>query len=438
MGIPMDNGARKSDGLGSRAARALRVPVIAALTVALTVPVGAREAAPITPDCSVLALSPGFDADGSGFCAGWVVVDVAAQRGEWRFYVTKDGGRAWARPAASGLAVPEQSRVDQIVVSPLYETDRTVFLHSTEGIWKTTDDGATFSLVNALANPGDGRLAPYVEPVGIPVAQSGEPHTAFAYANYEMTAKIDPPLHAPVAASPENETQFLLPRDFPNGPGFVFTQSTGGDAIGPVVSAWSCNGQLVCAEELHAFPAGYTLGYAWLGPLDEVYVELRPSPLLFDEPVPRMWRSVDGGQTFEAWDSLDDVLEPLHEQDLFAARVGIASHPKFPGRLFAYVTADPERSAGSVPPAPPGEQIFRSDDGGDSWRRVAWGLGFGQTGLPGTLPWNAHKRPERHAFIELTGNGRLFVQALQFGGESYEGPFCSISWGRAWARTCRR
>lgn len=88
-----------------------------------------------------LIISPDFPSDGTLF---------ASVRG-LGVYTTVDGGETW-QPANSGLTFIEMwhsptvhditERDVQLVISPNYEADKTVFVASSQGLFKTTDGGA--------------------------------------------------------------------------------------------------------------------------------------------------------------------------------------------------------------------------------------------------------------------------------------------------------
>jgi hypothetical protein len=115
--------------------------------------------------CQLIALSPPFVSDRTMFCVGRIP-DLATRTNSTLFWVSRDAGATWSRATAEGLVTSQTSVPEQLVASPLYETDQTLFLHTDEGIWKTPDFGETFMLVDGIANPGEGRLAPFVETVG--------------------------------------------------------------------------------------------------------------------------------------------------------------------------------------------------------------------------------------------------------------------------------
>lgn len=379
-------------------------------------------------DCRLVAYSPDFSTDRTMFCAG-LDIDIVRRTIQTSFFVSKDAGATWARPAADGLVTGTNSRPEQLIVSPLYRTDKALFLHTDEGIWKTTDFGETFVLVDSLANPGEGRLAPIVETVG------GE-RTVFAFANAELTAKIDPPLHVPVAGAPEPELRFVIPPTFAEtGEAFVVARRPGET---PAVILFGCNSALACTDELFEFPPRDEFGNLWLGPMTangrSMFVEtLRSARPGVSYPV--LWRSLDGGRTFVEWSEPNRVLEPIRGVDGRFARTGLAQDPGDPARLFLRVSYMPATRGRASRTNPPGEQIFRSDDGGTTWRRVAYGLSFKQTGKPGRLPWS-HVNEQSQAHMAFAAEGHLVALGNVFGPDGYKGPFCSRDFGRHWARAC--
>lgn len=378
-------------------------------------------------DCRLIAFSPVFDEDRTAFCAG-LDVNVLKRTIQASFFVTQDGGETWRRTAAEGLATATTSRPEQLVVSPLFETDSAAFLHTDEGIWKTTDLGESFTLVDSLANPGVGRLAPIVETIG------GE-RTVFAFANAELTSKIDPPLHVPMLAAPEPEVRFVIQ----DGTALVVTRR-GGDP--PQVVLFSCNAALVCSEKLFEFPEGFEFGNIWLGPQTDgsrsLFVEtLRPIEPGITRPV--LWRSDDGGDTYVEWNAVNRLIDPIEEAGGRDARVGLVHDPARPSRMLLRISYAPQTRERVSRSNPPGEQIFASHDGGETWKRIAYGLNFKQSGRPGTLPWN-HVNQQSEAHLAFGEQGRLFALGETFAAppDGYTGPFCSLDGARTWSKTCAR
>lgn len=405
--------------------------------------------APASPErCELVAASPDYAKDRKLFCAGRIVQPETATI-VTKFYVSTNGGKSWQQATAQGLVVDTRSFLGQLVVSPRYTQDRAVYLHTDEGIWRTIDDGATFTLVNALANPGEGRLAPYVEDA--PGLQDQGPHTAFAFADGPSTARIDPPLHLPIPASPDDEVRFLIPAGFPaQGEAFVFSSNSDPSAGGPErLVLYSCVPGFSCAVELFRFPEATRLGEAWLAPdyttSKTIYVEvLSVDPADGGSGTPTMWRSTDAGRTFSPWKSTNPLLKGVPSGGASQAHVGLAVDPTNPREIFLRVSFDPLQYPDTLEESPrvvenpPAEQVFFSRDRGQSWKRVAYGFSYRQKGKSGNLPWNADSYMHPTHMFALP-DGKLMTIARRFGGgDSYEGPYCSVDDGRTWAKTCPR
>ena len=388
-----------------------------------------RLAAP-SLDCQLIALSPQFESDRKMFCVGRVP-DLATRTISTHFWVSSDAGATWTRAAASGLVISQTSVPEQLLASPLYERDQTLFLHTDEGIWKTSDFGDTFTLVDGLANPGEGRLAPFVETVG------GE-RVVFAYANHELTAKLDPPLHVPIIGAPEPEVRFVLSGDFPEGGNaLVVTRRSGED---PAVILFECDAALTCAERLHEFPSRHEFGNLWLGPPSSdgraIFVETLAPGEGDGWAQPRLWRSDDGGRTFTDWSSVNRLLEPIARSQGREARVGLAQDPADASRLVMRISYLPKARGRATRETPPGEQVFLSVDAGTTWKRVSRALSWKQTGRPGGIPWN-NVSQQTEAYLAFAGDyliaiGDIFAPPPE-GGQR---PYCSIDLGRTWSTSC--
>lgn len=399
------------------------LPVL--LLLASAVP--GRAAAPALPRCDHVGVSPAFAKDRTVFCAGIAGRGSSSPVGV--FYVSGDGGRSWAKAAARGLEIVRS--IGGVVVSPLYASDRAVYVPTGDGVFVTTDRGATFALVDALANDTQWDvLVPFVTTVqGLPTQPV--PRVNFAWSHRTRNARLDPPVHQPVSGAPDAVAQFLLP------PGFDITHDTAlatasrtaAGTLQPVV--WKCLPNLVCTEPLHEFAAGNSVVHAWLAPdyakSRTVFVVTRPFPggRAFEA-----WRSTDGGATFAPWTSLMAVLKPLNDANPGGrASVTLAFGP---GASEYYVRVSYPITKQS-PPAPPANQVLRSTNAGRTWTRVAWSMGGGQRGPKGALPWFRGAVFSNDA-VAVAPDGRLFTVAANYDDELY----CSVDKGRTWARLCRR
>ncbi|HWL37773.1 MAG TPA: hypothetical protein VNQ77_16415 [Frankiaceae bacterium] len=188
------------------------------------------------------------------------------------------------------------------------------------------------------------------------------------------------------------------------------------------------------ARALFAFPAGLDWQEGWFAP--DFATSGRLFAVLADQQSRvSAWQSSDRGRTFHRWTALDAFLAPL--VNAYWPLVSLASRPG-ERTMYARVSYDPFPRSGPLtasPPAPPGEQILRSHDGGRSWRRIASGLAFGQRGRAGTLPWNSEGIGSRAAAgaLELLPSGRLVTMAAKF--PTFFGVYVSADGGRTWARS---
>ncbi|MFQ5459954.1 MAG: WD40/YVTN/BNR-like repeat-containing protein, partial [Anaerolineae bacterium] len=67
-------------------------------------------------------------------------------------YVSDDGARTWAE-AESGLPRGAAARINAVVPSPDFETDRTVLLAADDGVWRSQDGGTTWRQAQGAPAP---------------------------------------------------------------------------------------------------------------------------------------------------------------------------------------------------------------------------------------------------------------------------------------------
>jgi hypothetical protein len=402
-------------------------PLIAALVLCGPVVAAPAQAAD-QPQCEVVEVSPEFATDRTAFCAA-LLRDATLAADPVRFSVSTDGGRSWRVMAASGL--DPTSQLGQVVVSPLFRQDRAVFVHTTGGLWRSTDLGASFSNIDSLTEVREDNLTPYVTTApGLPVVQTS-PRVNFAYAE-RRPARIDPPLHVPVAGSPDEEGEFLVPPSFPADPALVRTARVNYELQTLGVAMFRCLPDFTCAEPLFQFPWGFTAQKAWLAPdyttSREVYALLKSFPAN-DRLV--MWRSTDGGATFREWPSVNALLPSF---EFLNADVDIAGHPNLPRVRYLRIAAMDNRAS---PPAPPANRFFRSSDGGVTWQMMGASRKIGQPGTSrNSLAWLGPGTFSKRT-LRVAADGRLFVVGS---GSSFldVDVYCSVDSGRSWAKRCPR
>lgn len=409
---------------------------VAAITCAIAV---AAAGAPATnasvpgPDarrCQVMAFSPDPATATTGICVTLdYPVGSATPDGNATAYLTTDGGQTWQRRRSEGLRPVLASALRQLVFSAAYATDRAVYLHAFgRGVLRTTDGGDTWLPVAPVTDSSKAyRLLTPLPGVSTPVP--GVAVAALAFAG-DPPALVVPPAHVPVAGAPGFELQFLID-GATTMVASLDSEVSGNTTVGRT-RIYSCTAALACAEQLHEFPAGHVWHDGWLAPdfasTGHVYAITEDA-----ERRAYAWRSVARGRGFTRWTSLDAFLRPL--VDASGTTVSIAGRPGS-RTLYAHISHTPLPLDGRPrlpsPPAPPGEQILRSDDAGSTWRRVAHGLAFGQEGRSGTLPWDARASTVSTAkALTLLPDGRIVVLAASF--PTYFGVFTSRD-GRAWRR----
>jgi hypothetical protein len=253
-----------------------------------------------------------------------------------------------------------------------------------------------------------------------------------AYASPQLPALIDPAsgTRYPVAGVPgRGALRFAMPHtpDAPAGALAVVNEQDAGATPSEHAHVFRCDARLTCAEPLFAFPAGIRFG-------TDSRVAVHPdgsvvAVLASNDGAERVWRSTNGGATFTEWQSAMRLIARLEAVGT-APRVSFATSAAAPRRLYLRIEQSPARS-GWPATAPPASQVFRSDDGGTSWRRVAYAPGIGQRGPRGNLPWLIGGV----GGIHLTPDGRLLADGST---ETLTTTWCSLDGGKRWYAGCPR
>jgi hypothetical protein len=391
-----------------------------------------RAGAVSVPPCALVAVAP--PPDRTVACS--FLVRNADGTGHLAVGVSRDAGRSWRQPAATGLVTPPSSlTVYSPGFSPQFSRDHTMLLPTEGGLFVSRDFGESWALVDPLlVTGGRSNPAPYIGPGVLP----GTEQLYAAYAGGPRTARIDPDLalHQPAAGAPGG-TELFLPHRLKDGGWEMLALGHVGARYGPVTTTepfavYSCTAELACAMPLFEFPAGYRRADAWVSG-DTIYVAL------FDDTLtaPRIdvWRSTDGGRSFTRASAVERILAASTPARVGIARIGFALNAATPRIGYLRVVAgliDPTVST------VPREQVWRTTDGGTTWTRAGYQWGTFQHGSGGTLPWREPSfASDPGANLVLAGDGRLFATGRARGAPD-PAAFCSTDAGRSWSHTCRR
>ena len=398
--------------------------------VAIAGSVVPATAASAPPQCLDVFVSPAYRQDRTLWCVH--------RDGEGRrlLAVTGDAGRSWRVPAMAGLLRPAgpSGTLLTLSVSPSYATDKSLFATTGSGTFVSRDRGETFAPVDAMTKALTERNpVPFVgRPSVDPVADNPEPRVLLAYASPQLPALIDPlsGIHMPVMGVPgQGALRFVVPASpaAPAGALAVVNEADPGGASSEHARVFRCDARLTCAEPLFSFPSGIRFG-------NDSRLAVHPdgsvvAVLASNDGAERVWRSTNGGATFMEWRSVMRLIAPLEAAGT-APRVWFATSPATPRRLYLRVEQSPARG-GWPATAPPASQVFRSDDGGASWRRVAYARGVGQRGRRGNLPWLF----AGVGGVHLTPDGRVLADG---GTDTLNTTWCSLDGGKRWYAGCPR
>jgi hypothetical protein len=420
--------------------RAVAAMAAAALLSAVLPAAGTTPPAP--PPCETVHVSPDFAHDHTVVC-----VSRAGSTAPRILGVSRDGGRSWHAPAMAGLVRPDGSSGIPLAasLSPAYSTDHDLFVTTGSGTFVSTDLGENFAALDPLATGGgtDGNPVPYVTtaPALLPGLPTG-PRVFLAYASTRVSATVDVAArtHQPVPGVPGyGVLRFTVPPvwdgDAASGLAFVYEAEVAQTTAERLV-AYRCDARLTCSQRLFSFPADVSLDPS----VDRVTLlpDRRTIVAVLSSQSTRslhVWRSTDGGVTFTPWQSIEALLGPVSTRSGMEARVGLGAAPGDSHRLYLRIHGGRGRNGWGGPPA---EQVFRSDDGGTTWRRVAYGLGPGQPGRRGTLPWSLMAGGGDGAQLSIAPDGRLFTVGGQGGGRLLFTTYCSLDGGLHWTAGCPR
>ncbi|MEU5942693.1 glycosyl hydrolase [Micromonospora sp. NPDC047548] len=253
-------------------------------------------------------------------------------------------------------------RVVDIAVDPQVE-DQIFIAAASGGIWKSSDTGATFTAAWP-GSSGQSMGAVAMTSDGVLFAGTGEPQPGGGSitfggdgiyrspdrgATWQHVGLKDSHAIARFAIDPSNEDRIFAAATgnlfVPGGERGVYLSEDGGDTWRQVLAAPN---DTTGATEVVIDPSNPARMYAAMWDHRR-----EPHERTYGGPGSSIWRSNDGGQT---WQRMTNGLPTDADQ----GRWGLAVAPSNPQRLYAYVGT----AVG------PFRAFYRSDDGGDTWTQT--------------------------------------------------------------------
>lgn len=419
--------------------RRIASSLVAAFAVqSALLPTFPAAAAAARPACREIAVSPAFAKDHSALCSQLITAGTMALS----LYRTRDGGRSWSKVAAKGLAFDATTPFQvQPQFSPRFATDHRVVVTTNTGMYATTDLGDSFALVDARTQSGG---------LDNPVLYAGAPGTlapAFgSHPTFSVVAGLQPArvglgtsIHQPVLGVPGGTVEFIVPTSAaPSAPVLAMSSEHPDQTSSAVVRVlWGCTDDLTCTERRYAFAPDVIPTRFWRLPLTGHRSSL--AVVAGHKSETQAFLSDDNGMTFRRWSSLEKLIAPVATHGGVEG-VNLAYDTALPGRVYARIIGATRVKWDKT--APPREQVFRSDNGGATWRRVGYQLDIRQAGRRGNLPWNttAFGYTEDVASFALTPDGRLLVPAAITGASGMvpgsASVYCSLDGGATWRSLC--
>jgi len=382
----------------------------------------------VTPlPCEQMGASPDFARDGTAFCGGTVMSGYAPTG--LALFVTTNHGRSWRHAAAVGLPYKAGDRMTDLVVSPRFASDSTIVVTVLfEGVFVSADAGESFTPALLGSWPA---VTAFVS--GIAASESTQ-RTLLLVPRWTTgtPAIVDPVLRTiqPVPGPPEPARAVLVsPTWVQDHAAVAFTQTGSGEGLR--VSLYGCNEVFECSTRLGALPVGQAFHRAWLA-ADFATSRTMFVELVTDQEVapPRLYVSRDGGRTFASMRPAQALVDahfrdPRHDYEPVAA-IDVGAPGSDRVWLRVYGTESATR---------PAIELFRSDDNGRTWTRVAYRRIVTRGARGGMQDVRVPPRAlQPRVLLAATSNGYLFVNGIVRGGW---GVSCSADAGRTWTTACR-
>lgn len=385
--------------------------------------------------CGTLVASPLFAEDGTALCAGWKAEEGGTlQLVLWR---TRDGGFSWEQATTSGLAPVDQSGLTpKIMFSPMYKDDGRIFIafYRDDGLWSSEDLGESFEFVDLF---GTSRAQALITSTDAPIPLVPQRRVQFVEAwtgssdgsNNSVLIDAETHLRAQVKGTPGRDKQFAIsPAYETDGRAYAVAELGVGETHHHEI--FRCDAIFNCSEHLFTFPNRLEFDRVFFPPDFEESSSMFVSTVALDGGRTHMWRSDDAGSSFAPWESVQaifDRIEGVDRKGGLTIKFGISG---IPGtkilflRIYYFSLTEPSA------------WLYRSSNGGDTWKLRAFGR-LPPAGSPsGTM--SPYGLPSQHTGVEghivaPTKDRMLMLSAEKDGIDTVR---CSLDRGRTWQPLC--
>lgn len=344
----------------------------------------ARAAVPDVA-CSAFDIGPDVSARPVAVCYGYRGAAATVS-------VSRDRGRTWSQKQPLGTPEPAD-HLFSVLVSPSYDTDRTIYLHyQMLGLFASTDDGATFRPADGQAGGERGDRVSRIDAFG--PAVPGVAATPAVAIPGQGPGVFYRGQHLPVVGSGRQQDRGFY--QLGHGPGAVVLNASQGpdETFAAITQVARCTAELTCPGGF-AFPKRMVLRELAVDPATAASTAVA---LLELDGRPSVWVSTDGGGKFVRSAAFDKAVTRFLGTGFVAF---IESVAVFPGGREWLVTL--QTSEVSV--------LLATTDGGRTWSRRGY--------------------PSGTSRIVAGRDGRLYG--------SGRGVFrCSLDRGRTWHTRCPR
>ena len=408
------------------------------LALAVTAAPAAAAKSYTMPGCERIVASPDFGRDGTAFCAG-----ANERERTYEVYRTTDHAHSWQKIEPVGLPA-FQGWVSDVLISPLFPTDRLLVLTFADEVYYSTDAGLTFRVAPLLRPPVElvraSLPAPDPGPVPLPPVGPQLDHAALLGVGHHPepgasgSMLFDPVTLAlrPVPGTPASDRLFAPVPGPPTSEPALAVGATGNTPFATVERVYACDAAFSCRTPRFAFPAAETVDLLTFA------ADYERSRVVFATTFDRYtnhihtYRSADGGRSFARIAVLERAVAEVNQRD---SQPAVAFTPTATPSRTVYVRV----SAGIMAVSPASERLFRSDDGGAHWRLVAFGRHPWAPGAPGSMPYayayaGSEGRPTPRGLLLNTDGSRLLMAGAWW--DHGRTVWCSLNGGRSWSAQC--